>query len=164
MKKMKFWSIMMLVAMVLPLMVACGGDDDDSPAGVGGLESLYGTWRYTSGYAVENGAKHHEKTINADDAGYLHFENHGSDICIVFGNKNGLYYGSNGDNFPFTYNQTDKTLKIGSYTYQVTVLTGDKLEMKYYYTGKDKQAEGDHECAVYTKVSKKVLEDKYGFK
>ena len=30
MKKLKIWSMMMLIAMVLPLMVACGGDDNDA--------------------------------------------------------------------------------------------------------------------------------------
>ncbi len=29
MKKLKIWSMMMLMVMALPLMVACGGDDDD---------------------------------------------------------------------------------------------------------------------------------------
>ena len=30
MKKIKIWSMMMLVAMTLPMMVACGGDDDNN--------------------------------------------------------------------------------------------------------------------------------------
>ena len=85
-------------------------------------------------------------------------------MCIVFGDENGLYNGWSGANFAFVFNQENKTLKIGSSLYSVTVLAGDKLEIKYYYTGKEKQAEGDHECAVYKKVSDKVLEEKYGFK
>jgi hypothetical protein len=32
MKKLKIWSILMLMAMSLPLMVSCGGDDDESSA------------------------------------------------------------------------------------------------------------------------------------
>ncbi|MBP3787843.1 MAG: hypothetical protein ILA22_06875 [Prevotella sp.] len=50
MKKFKIWSMMMLVAMALPMMVACGGDDDNDGGGVSYTESeivemLTGKWQ-----------------------------------------------------------------------------------------------------------------------
>jgi hypothetical protein len=41
MKKLKFWSMTMLMAMVLPLMVACGSDDNGSSMS---NKDLVGTW------------------------------------------------------------------------------------------------------------------------
>lgn len=44
MKKMKFWSMLMLVAMALPMMMACGGSDkdDDDDGGGGTSKGLVG--------------------------------------------------------------------------------------------------------------------------
>jgi len=42
MKQLKIWSIMMLMAMALPVMVACGGDDDNDNAI--NKSELIGTW------------------------------------------------------------------------------------------------------------------------
>ncbi len=43
MKKLKIWSMMMLIVMALPLMVACGGDDGDDVKTINKSE-LMGTW------------------------------------------------------------------------------------------------------------------------
>ena len=40
MKRMKLWSIMMLVVMALPMMVACGGSDDETSV----RDQLVGIW------------------------------------------------------------------------------------------------------------------------
>ena len=42
MKQLKIWSMMMLMAMALPLMVACGSDDDD--VNTINKSELIGTW------------------------------------------------------------------------------------------------------------------------
>ena len=67
MKKIKIWSMMMLVAMVLPMMVACGGDDDNnnnnnlSYTSDEIVELLTGTWAIQGEYrCAEN-----ENTTNA---------------------------------------------------------------------------------------------------
>ena len=49
MKKLKIWSMMMLMVMALPLMVACGGDDSDDVKTINKSE-LIGTW-----YTVSDG-------------------------------------------------------------------------------------------------------------
>lgn len=43
MKKLKIWSIIMLMVMAMPLMVACGGDDGDDVNTINKSE-LMGTW------------------------------------------------------------------------------------------------------------------------
>lgn len=48
MKKMKIWSMMMLMTMVLPMLVACGGDDNDVKTI--SKSELTGTW-----YSLEDG-------------------------------------------------------------------------------------------------------------
>ena len=164
--KQLFFAYATLLAMVCIGFSSCSSDDDEE-SGVGSVSTLYGTWQYVRGYAVEDGEKHHEKSISSDDAGYLHFENYSSDVCIVFGDKNGLYYGNSGDSFPFVFDQEEKTLKLGSYTYEVQTLTGNTLELRYYYNGKytrSSYADGDYESATYQKVSDKVLLDKFGVK
>ena len=53
MKKLKIWSMMMLMAMALPTIVACGGDDGDDDENGGKLpltvENIKGSW--STGYA-----------------------------------------------------------------------------------------------------------------
>ena len=46
MKKLRFWSILMLMVMALPMMVACGGDDndDDGARGHNLVTEAVGTW------------------------------------------------------------------------------------------------------------------------
>ena len=44
MKKMKFLSILLLVSMVLPTMVACGSDDDNGPSGDDLKKQAIGLW------------------------------------------------------------------------------------------------------------------------
>lgn len=55
MKKIKFWSLIIMAAMILPLVSACGGDDGDSPQEAPPIDltqeyinKLQGTWRLVS--------------------------------------------------------------------------------------------------------------------
>ena len=50
MKKLKIWSMMMLIAMALPLMVSCGGDDSEDSTGSISKSQLIGTW-----YTISDG-------------------------------------------------------------------------------------------------------------
>lgn len=101
MKKLKFWSILMLVAMALPTAVACGGDDDeekgsgeDTPA----ITSIIvGTWRY---YFQSNdpnrGRVYNLVTFKSDNTGTLIEE---------------VGYGSDNPN-SFTWTLTGSNLRI----------------------------------------------------
>lgn len=44
MKKLKIWSMMMLIAMTLPLMVACGGDDSGDNTHNANIGEYVGKW------------------------------------------------------------------------------------------------------------------------
>ena len=48
--KIKIWSMMMLMIMALPLMVACGGDDGEDSTGSISKSQLIGTW-----YTINDG-------------------------------------------------------------------------------------------------------------
>ena len=110
--------------------VGCGSDDDnDDATGVAGIETLYGTWQQTHGVAFENGAFHHDNDVSGEEAEYLRFTPNGS--CYVIGGDRGIFY-DNGT-FSYTFDQTNKTLKIGSYSLVVDVLSGSTLKLKYYY-------------------------------
>lgn len=55
MKKIRFWSMMMLAAMVMPVLSSCGGSDDDSPGNGANTAddqlkaSIEGVWKRTTG-------------------------------------------------------------------------------------------------------------------
>lgn len=105
MKKLKIWSILMLVAMALPLMIACGsdGDSDDngggSSGGGGGTStfSIIGTWRY---YFQSNdpsrGQVYNLVTFKSDKTGSLIEE---------------VGYGSDNPN-NFTWTQSGNNIRI----------------------------------------------------
>lgn len=56
MKKTNYWSILMLLLTVLPMVVACGSDDDDELTGEELKQKVLGTWMCTEskdeGYGV----------------------------------------------------------------------------------------------------------------
>jgi hypothetical protein len=47
MKKMKLWSIMMLVVMMIPLVISCSKDDDNGPSGDELKKQAIGAWMCT---------------------------------------------------------------------------------------------------------------------
>lgn len=62
MKQIKFWSILLLTVMMMPLVASCGGDDGDDGGNTG--NPLVGTWwveKTSKGYV-----KYSEITYNAD--------------------------------------------------------------------------------------------------
>ena len=62
MKQIKFWSILLLIVMMMPLVASCGGDDGDDGGNTG--NPLVGTWRAEK---KEKGVlQYWEMTFNAD--------------------------------------------------------------------------------------------------
>lgn len=143
----KFFYLLMLTLMPT-CFFACSSDDDDA-TGVAGIETLYGTWQQTHGVAFEDGAFHHDNDVSADEAEYLRFDKSGS--CYVVGGDRGIFY--NNGTFSFTFNEESKTLKIGSHSLVVDVLSGGTLKLKYYYQS------DEYILATYKKVSDSVWEN-----
>ena len=142
---MKKYFYLLMLAMMPMCFVACGSDDDE-PTGVAGVETLYGTWQQTNGVAFEDGAFHHDNDVSADEAEYLRFDISGT--CAVRGGGNGVFY--NDGTYSFTFNEESKTLRIGSRSLVVDVLSGGTLKLKYYYTS------DEYILATYKKVSDSV--------
>jgi len=145
---MKKFFYLFLLALMPICFVACGSDDDE-PTGVAGIETLYGTWQQTHGVAFEDGEFHHDNEVSADEAEYLRFDKSGS--CYVVSGDRGIFY--NNGTFSFTFNEENKTLKIGSYSLVVDVLSGGTLKLKYYYQS------DEYILATYKKVSDSVLDN-----
>lgn len=139
---------LMLLAFVPMCFTACGDDDDDA-TGVAGVESLYGTWQQASGYAIEDGEKHHEKSYSADNADYLHFGEDG--VCQMIEADHGDFYYRGSQSFNF--DEEDNTLRIGSATYVVVTLSSGKLELRRYW------GDVDYDCDIYKKVSDSVWDN-----
>ncbi len=145
---MKKFFYLMILALMPMCFVACGSDDDE-PTGVAGVETLYGTWQQTNGKAFEDGAYHHDNDVSADEAEYLRFDNSGT--CTVIGGDRGVFY-SNGT-YPFTFNEESKSLKVGSRSLTVDVLSGGTLKLRYYYSS------DEYILATYKKVSDSVWDN-----
>ena len=64
MKQLKIWSMMMLMVIAMPLMVACGSDDDDSEVDINSY--IIGDWHSIYGDVFANGTK---KTIDITKTG-----------------------------------------------------------------------------------------------
>jgi len=137
----KFFNLLLL-ALVPICFFACNNDDDE-PTGIAGIESLYGTWQQTHGVAFEDGAFHHDNDVNSEEAEYLSFNPSGS--CYVKGGDRGIFY--NTGTFSFTFDKDSKTLKIGSQSMVVDVLSSGTLKLKYYYTS------DEYILATYKKIN-----------
>lgn len=133
---------LLMLAMMPMCFFACNNDDDE-PTGVAGIESLYGTWQQTHGVAFEDGAFHHDNDVNSEEAEYLSFNPSGS--CYVKGGDRGIFY--NTGTFSFTFDKDSKTLKIGSQSMVVDVLSSGTLKLKYYYTS------DEYILATYKKIN-----------
>ena len=144
---------LMVLALMPMFFTACSSDDE--PTDVGSVETLYGTWQQTSGYAIEDGEKHHEKSISADDAEYLKFGTDG--ICLVRGGERGHFDGDGFSSYPFNFDEEEKEVKIGYKTLTVEVLSGSTLRLKYYYNYSSNSEDG--EVATYKKVSDKIWDN-----
>ena len=140
----------LMVLAVMPMFFTACSDDDDESTGVGSVESLYGTWQQTSGYAFEDGAKHHEKSVSADEAEYLKFDADGT--CLVYGGERGHFYDTH-RSYSFIFDQEEKELRIGSYTFVVDVLSGGTLKLK------DEYNEDEYVMVTYKKVSDSVWDN-----
>ena len=55
MNKIKIWSMMLLVAMTLPMMVACGSDNDGGPSGDDLIKRAIGRWMCTESTDIQAG-------------------------------------------------------------------------------------------------------------
>ena len=145
---MKKYFYFLMLAMMPMCFIACGSDDDE-PSGVADVETLYGTWQQTHGVAFEGGAFHHDNDVSADEAEYLHFDKNGT--CYVIGGDRGVFFDSG--TYSFTFNEESKSLRIGSQSLVVDVLSGKTLKLKYYYIS------DEYILATYKKVSDSVLDD-----
>ena len=142
---MKKYFYLLMLAMMPMCFIACGSDDDE-PTGVAGAETLYGTWQQIHGVAFENGAFQHDNDVSADEAEYLRFDKSGT--CAVVGGDRGIFY-DNGT-YSFTFDKENKSLRIGSQSLIVDVLSGGTLKLKYYYSS------DEYILATYKKVSDSV--------
>lgn len=113
-----------------------------------GIETLYGTWQQTNGYAIEDGEKHHEKNVDADEAEYLKFDANGT--CLVYGGDRGLFYDYTyqSKSFSFNFDQEKMELIIGDRTFVVEILNSGTLKLKEY----DNNGSGDAIVATYKKT------------
>lgn len=136
---------------LMPLCLAACSDDDDA-TGVGDVETLYGTWQQTSGYAIEDGEKHHEKSVGKDEAEFLWFDDDGS--CKVRGGDRGVCGLAEGEvrSYRYDFDQEEEQLTIGGTTYYVEVLSSGTLRLRRSYGS-------DSEVAVYKKASNDVWAD-----
>lgn len=131
-----------LLAMMPICFIACSSDDDE-PTGVTGVETLYGAWQQTHGVAFEDGAFHHDNDVNSEEAEYLSFDPSGS--CYVRDGERGIFYETG--TFSFSFDKDSKTLRIGSKSIVVDVLSGRTLKLKYYYTS------DEYILATYKKIN-----------
>ena len=143
----KFFYLMILALM--PMCFAACGSDDDEPTGVAGVETLYGTWQQTHGVAFEDGAFHHDNDVSADEAEYMRFDKSGT--CYIVSGHRGVFY-SDGT-YSFTFNEDNKSLRVGSRSLVVDVLSGGTLKLKYYYSS------DEYILATYKKVSDSVWDN-----
>ena len=145
---MKKFFYLMILALMPMCFVACGSDDDE-PTGVAGVETLYGTWQQTHGVAFEDGAFHHDNDVSADEAEYMRFDK--SSTCYIVSGHRGVFY-SDGT-YSFTFNEDNKSLRVGSQSLVVDVLSGGTLKLKYYYSS------DEYILATYKKVSDSVWDN-----
>lgn len=144
----KFFYLMLLA--IMPMCFTACSSDDDEPTGVAGIEALYGSWQYTGGYAYEEGAKHHERSVDASEAEYLRFDKSGK--CLVSKSDYGMFYSGT---YSFSFDEENKTLSVGYRTVTVDVLTGSSLRLKR----SSSKYSGDYDYAIYTKVSDSVWDN-----
>lgn len=120
MKKYKIWSMMMLVVMALPLMVACGDDDSDSNDGTAAayteqeiMDILIGSWDVSGNLTITfNDKEYQEKNFSGEYTGELTFDpnetNEKTYIYKIFGgDKLSDYYPEVlfiKNNYPYSYN------------------------------------------------------------
>ena len=140
----------LMVLALMPMFLTACSDDDDEPTGVENAESLYGTWQQTNGYAFEDGAKHHEKSVSADEAEYLKFDTDGT--CSVHGGERG-HFDDVRSSYSFVFNQEEKVLKIGQTTFVVDALSGGILKLK------DEYKKDEYVMVTYKKVSNSVWDN-----
>lgn len=142
----KFFCLLTIVmAAVLSVGFASCSDDDDE-SGVAGEETLYGAWQQTQGAAFEDGALHHDHKVSADEADYLLFSETGT--CSVIAGDDGIFFGNG--SFSFSFDAEAKTLKVGSQSFVVDVLSSGTLKLKYYYNDEE------YDVATFKKVSNSV--------
>lgn len=152
---MKKYFYLFVLAFMPMCFIACGGDDSDGGGpGVASVTTLYGTWKATHGVAMENGSYHHDNDISSDEAEYLRFSE--DDVCTIHGGHRG-HFSSDGS-YSFTFNEKEKTLKIGYDTFVVETLSGNTLKLKDVY-GKDSQGRDEYVLVTYQKVSDNVWDN-----
>ncbi|MBQ8711720.1 MAG: hypothetical protein IJ551_02675 [Prevotella sp.] len=147
----KYFYLLMLAMM--PMCFAACGSDDDEPTGVAGVETLYGTWQQTHGVAFEDGAFHHDNDVSADKAEYLYFDQDGT--CVVLAGGHGVLSFSSSGTYSFNFDQESKSLRIGSWSLVVDVLSGGMLKLKYYYS----PSPDEYILATYKKVSDSIWDN-----
>jgi len=130
----------MLVATVLPMMMACGGSDDDDDEGGGSGSgsststiSIVGTWQY---YFMSNdpsrGEVYNLVTFNSDHTGYLVEEvGYGSDKPEPFN------WTQSGNNITIAYNQSDFEIWtiVQVINFNTAVVSNGKKQFTFYREG-----------------------------
>ena len=116
MKQIKFWSITLLVLMVLPTIIACGSDDDDNgPSGDELKKQALGLWM-----CIESRDEGGGRTYNGLMVG--------KEVCIMSNNT----YTSTSSTFGYsgTYSLSGNTItaksNAGTFVVNVTI-NGDKM-------------------------------------
>ena len=115
MKKMKFLSILLLVSMVLPTMVACGSDDDNGPSGDDLKKQALGLWMCIESRDEISGRAYNGMMV-------------GKEVCIMSNNTYTSTSSTFGYSGTYTLSGNNITAKSSAGTFLVNVkINGDKM-------------------------------------
>ena len=115
MKKMKLWSMMMLVVMMMPFVASCGSDDDNGPSGDALKKQAIGKWMCTESRDEASGRVYTGLMV-------------GKEVVIMSNNT----YTSTSSTFGYTgtYTLSGNTItaksSAGTFVVNVTI-SGDKM-------------------------------------
>lgn len=155
MKKMKFWGMLMLVAMALPMMMACGGsdkdDDDDGGGGGGSSKGIIG-W-----YGLEhnlNGGPIETLEMSYDYGAYLTINGRGEIIETSPNLGNIEKNVSTAFSWFRFYNIVNSNTIVehtgGIYEYGASAAANKELLYKFYYAPLGTLAIYSNESRYYT--------------
>jgi len=153
MKKMKFWSLLLLMAVSLPLFNSCGSDDGDDEKS----SSLVGTkWtstirdtKYILEFSSSSEVLLYEADVNNNYVDNLDKGNYSFDGNTINFNKSVMLSHSYTFSFEFTYNYF-KTANISGNT--MTIITDEKVVKVNMSTSSSEESEKGEKKFTFMKV------------
>ena len=145
MKKVSFWSIILIAVMTLPMMVACSSDDDDED--VYNSKNIIGTWKLVS-QGIDNNWE------NTNDIFFLQIK---QDSTIIMADERSWYATSweQIDNILLiTMNSTHITFKFSIESISSKYLTLKLLKSKDYTISKETKTMGKFEKVADSEIVK----------